>query len=176
MSNVRGLDKAAANAASVSTALDRATIETFLYREARLADENRYDEWIALWTDDAIYWVPANLDDYDPHHHLSIIYDDRDRLQDRMDRLNSGAAWAQEPRSRMRRVVSNIEVESPAANGDITVRSNFVLGELRRGRQTSYYAGQVHRLRPSPEGLKMAYKKVMLINNNEPIHNLTFIL
>jgi benzoate/toluate 1,2-dioxygenase beta subunit len=173
MSNVTGLNKPDLNAAA---ALDRAAIETFLYREARLADENRYDEWIALWTDDAIYWVPANIDDYDPHLHLSIIYDDRDRLQDRVDRLKSGAAWAQEPRSRMRRIISNIEAAVPEANGDITVHSNFVLGELRRNRQNSYYAGQVHRLRPTPEGLKLAYKKVMLINNNEPIHNMTFIV
>jgi 3-phenylpropionate/cinnamic acid dioxygenase small subunit len=151
-------------------------IEGFLYKEARLADENRYDEWAALWTDDAIYWLPANSDDYDPHQHISIIYDDRERLQDRVDRLKSGAAWAQEPRSRIRRVVSNIEIEPPADNGEVTVSSNFVLGDLRRGLQAVYFARQIHRLRPSAEGLKLAYKKVMLLNNNEPIHNLSFII
>jgi benzoate/toluate 1,2-dioxygenase beta subunit len=151
-------------------------IEAFLYKEARLADENRYDEWAALWTDDALYWLPANLDDYDPHQHISIIYDDRERLQDRVDRLKSGAAWAQEPRSRVRRVVSNIEIDPPAENGEITASSNFVLGDLRRGMQIVYFARQIHRLRPSPEGLRLAYKKVMLLNNNEPIHNLSFII
>jgi 3-phenylpropionate/cinnamic acid dioxygenase small subunit len=151
-------------------------IEAFLYKEARLADENRYDEWSALWTDDALYWIPANADDYDPHQHISIIYDDRERLQDRVDRLKSGAAWAQEPRSRIRRVVSNIEIEPPADNGEITVSSNFVLGDLRRGLQAVYFARQIHRLRPSAGGLKLAYKKVMLLNNNEPIHNLSFII
>lgn len=155
---------------------DRASIEAFLYREARLADENRYVEWLALWTDDAIYWVPALEDDYDPNHRLSIIHDDRDRLQDRIERLTSGAAWAQTPRSRMRRVISNIEIEPAASNGDITVYSNFVLGELRRGRLTNYYAGQIHRLRPGADGLRMAYKKVMLVQNTEPIHNLTFLV
>jgi len=177
MSNVSGLDKRGiAVTSGESSVVDARTIEAFLYREARLADENRYDEWIALWTDDAIYWLPANIDDYDPQHHLSIIYDDRGRLQDRIDRLKSGAAWAQEPRSRMRRLISNIEIDPPSAGGEITVHSNFVLGELRRGRQTAYFAGQTHRLRASSGGLKMAYKKVMLINNNEPIHNLTFII
>jgi 3-phenylpropionate/cinnamic acid dioxygenase small subunit len=151
-------------------------IEAFLYKEARLADENRYDEWAGLWTDDAIYWLPANSDDYDPHQHISIIYDDRERLQDRVDRLKSGAAWAQEPRSRIRRVVSNIEIEPPADSGEVTVSSNFVLGDLRRGLQAVYFARQIHRLRPSAEGLKLAYKKVMLLNNNEPIHNLSFII
>jgi 3-phenylpropionate/cinnamic acid dioxygenase small subunit len=163
-------------ASAAAAAVDPRAIEAFLYKEARLADENRYDEWAALWTDDAIYWVPANSDDYDPRQHLSIIYEDREGLQDRVDRLKSGAAWAQEPRSRMRRVISNIEIEPPEANGDIAVSSNFVLGELRRGLQAVYFARQVHRLRPSPEGFRMAYKKIVLINNNEPIHNLSFIV
>jgi benzoate/toluate 1,2-dioxygenase beta subunit len=177
MNNVTGLEKRGPNVTGdLGSALHPRTVETFLYREARLADENRYDEWIALWTEDAIYWIPANMDDYDPHHHVSIVYDGRDRLQDRIDRLKSGAAWAQEPRSRMRRLISNIEIETPSASGEITVHSNFVLGELRRGRQTSYFGGQTHRLRASPDGVKMAYKKVMLINNNEPIHNMTFII
>ena len=47
-------------------AIDRHQIETFLYREARLMDEHAYDEWLALWTDDALYWVPCNRDDSDP--------------------------------------------------------------------------------------------------------------
>ncbi|MFM9972305.1 MAG: aromatic-ring-hydroxylating dioxygenase subunit beta [Burkholderiales bacterium] len=159
-----------------NVSIDRQAIEAFLYREARFADENCYDEWLSLWTDDAIYWVPANGDDHDPRHHLSIIYDRRERLQDRVDRLKSGAAWAQEPPSRMRRLISNIEMEAPNEKGDFVVRSNFVLGEIRRGLQTAYFAAQVHHLRAVPEGLKMSYKKIMLINNNEPIHNLTFLI
>ena len=158
------------------SAPDAREVEAFLYREARLADENRYDEWTALWTEDAIYWVPSNLDDYDPREHISIIYDDRERLQDRVDRLKSGAAWSQEPRSRVRRVVSNIEIEAPDENGEIAASSNFVLGDLRRGLQTVYFARQMHRLRPTPQGLRLVYKKVMLLNSNEPIHNLSFIV
>lgn len=151
-------------------------IEQFLYREARFADENRYDDWADLWTDDAIYWIPANIDDYDPHTHISIIYDTRERLQDRIDRLKSGDAWAQEPKSRLRRLISNIETNKITEKGDFEVYSNFVLGELRRGIQTTYFAQQIHHLRQTADGLKIAFKKVMLINNNEPIHNLTFIV
>jgi 3-phenylpropionate/cinnamic acid dioxygenase small subunit len=151
-------------------------VADFLYREARFADENLYDEWLSLWTDDATYWVPANKDDYDPRFHVSMIYDRRDRLQDRVDRLKSGGAWSQDPKSRMRRLISNIEIIPPSKQDDITVHSNFVLGELRRGLQTVYFAGQLHKLRPSPDGLKMSYKKVMLINNDEAIHNLSFLV
>lgn len=91
--------------------VDRQQIENFLYREARLMDENAYDEWFALWTDDALYWVPANEDDIDPQRHVSIIYEDKMRLEDRIARLKSGAAYAQDPKSRMRRVIANIEIE-----------------------------------------------------------------
>ncbi len=159
-----------------TAAADIREVEAFLYMEARLADENRYDDWAALWTEDALYWLPANIDDYDPNFHISIIYDDRSRIQDRIDRLKSGGAWAQEPRSRMRRIVSNVELVPQAPGGDIEVESNFVLGELRRGLQTAYFARQVHRLRRVDGVLRMAYKKVMLINNNEPIHNLSFLV
>jgi benzoate/toluate 1,2-dioxygenase beta subunit len=129
-----------------------------------------------LYREDAVYWIPANLDDYDPHHHISIIYDDYERLRSRIDRLISGEAWAQEPKSRVRRLISNIENRGAAENGDIEICSNFILGELRRGRQTTYFAQQVHRLRTTSDGLRIAFKKVILINNNEPIHNMTFIV
>ena len=60
---------------------DRQAVTEFLYREARLADEARYAEWLALWTDDGVYWVPATTDPAaDPDKHLSHIYDNRGRL------------------------------------------------------------------------------------------------
>ena len=55
-------------------------VTRFIYREARLQDEHRYDEWESLWTDDGIYWVPANGDDGDPEKVMSIIYDNRSRI------------------------------------------------------------------------------------------------
>jgi 3-phenylpropionate/cinnamic acid dioxygenase small subunit len=157
-------------------AISRAAVEAFLFQEARLADENRYEEWLALWTDDAVYWVPTNIDDYDPDEHVSIIYDDRERLEIRIARLKSGGAWSQEPQSRMRRIISNIQIEPAARPDEIAVISNFALGEMRRGRETVYFAQQKHRLRSTSEGLRMAAKTVLLVRNNEPLHNLSFII
>src|SRR5947209_20464992 len=75
----------------------QAAIE-FVYREARLADEARYAEWHALWTDDAVYWVPATTDPAaDPDKHLSHIYDNRARLDTRAKRLQTGHRYSQEP-------------------------------------------------------------------------------
>jgi 3-phenylpropionate/cinnamic acid dioxygenase small subunit len=154
---------------------DRHQIENFLYREARLMDENAYDQWLALWTDDALYWVPSNADEIDPQRHVSIVYENKARLEDRIARLKSSAAHAQDPRSRMRRVVSNIEIEEGDSD-EVTVYSNFNLSEMRRGIQRTFAGRTIHKLRPDGDSFKIAYKKVLLVNNDEVIINLTFLV
>ena len=138
-------------------------------------DENAYDEWLSLWTDDALYWVPCNRDDSDPAREISAVYDDRARLQTRIDRLKSGVAFAQEPKSRMRRLISNIEIED-AGNGDLMVSSNFILVELRRSKQDVFAGRTIHRLRPEGDSFRISHKKVLLVNNDEVIENLTFLV
>ena len=154
---------------------DRLKIESFLHREARLMDENAYDEWLSLWTDDALYWVPCNRDDSDPTREISAIYDDRTRLQARIDRLKSGVAYAQDPKSRMRRLISNIEIED-ADHGELIVSSNFMLVELRRSKQDLFAGRTIHRLRPEGDSFRICHKKVLLVNNDEVIDNLTFLV
>ncbi len=113
----------------VSDADYKAAVE-FLYREARLADEARYAEWHALWTEDGVYWVPATTDStVDPEHHISHIYDNRARIDTRVKLLQTGHRYSQEPASPMRRLISNIEVELEE-DGELIVGSNFILGEL----------------------------------------------
>ena len=155
--------------------IDRPQVEQFIYHEAQLMDEHRYDEWLALWTEPALYWVPSNRDDVDPKREVSLIYDDWVRLQLRVSRLKSGFAHAQEPKSRMRRLISNIEIED-GGNGEIVAHSNFMLAELRRGKQDLFAGRSTHRLRPHNGSFKMASKKVLLVNNDEPIDNLTFLI
>ena len=138
-------------------------------------DEHRYDEWLALWSDDALYWVPTGRDEIDPKREISLIYDDRVRLQTRIARLQSGFAHAQEPKSRMRRLLSNITIEEPG-QGEIVAASNFLLVELRRGKQDLFAGRSIHRLRPCDGGFKMVSKKVLLVNNDEAIDNLTFLI
>ena len=155
--------------------MKRQQIEDFIYREARLMDEHRYDEWLALWTDDAVYWVPSNNDDLDPMQNVSIIYDDRRRISDRINRLKSGMAYAQKPPSRMRRVVSNLEVEESGSD-EVTVYSNFVLTEIRRGVHNIWSGRTVHRLRMENGDLKMGFKKVLLLENDTEIPSLVFLI
>jgi 3-phenylpropionate/cinnamic acid dioxygenase small subunit len=154
---------------------DRDLIEGFLYREARLIDENAYDEWLSLWTDDAIYSVPCNSDDADPSLQVMIVYDDRRMLEDRIMRLKSGFARSQQSFSRMRRLISNVEFSS-SSDGAYIAHSNFILAELRRSRQTIFSGHTIHTLRAAGGSFKIAAKTVLLLNDDEPIENLTFLV
>jgi benzoate/toluate 1,2-dioxygenase beta subunit len=154
----------------------RAVVE-FLYHEARLADEARYAEWLALWTDDGVYWVPATTDpDATPDTHISHVYN-RARLDTRIKLLQTGTRYSQEPASLMRRLVSNVEVA--AAGGELVVESNFILAELsvQAKHEMHWWAGRTtHRLRRVSGALRMAGKKVVLVNAAEPLPNLSFLI
>ena len=151
-------------------------VAAFLYREARLMDEHRYQEWLTLWESaDTLYWVPCNDDEIDPRRQVSIIYDDRDRLAQRVERLVSGTVLAQQPVPKMRRIVSNIEPaeESP---GILAVRSNFILATARAGRQ-ELWAGQAqHRLRVRDGTHRIISKRVLLNNSDQELPLLQFLI
>jgi 3-phenylpropionate/cinnamic acid dioxygenase small subunit len=161
-----------------SDALIRAATD-FLYTEARLADEARYAEWLALWTEDAVYWVPATTDPgAEPDRQLSHVYDNRARLETRVKLLQTGHRYSQEPPSRMRRLISNVEVTAGDGN-DVIAESNFILAELsvQARRELHWWVGRTtHRLRNVDGVLKMSHKKVVLINAVEPLPNLAFLI
>jgi 3-phenylpropionate/cinnamic acid dioxygenase small subunit len=159
---------------------DLREIEQFIYREARYADEHDYDAWEALWTDDALYWVPAGGDlaggDLaEPAGQMSVIYDNRNRITTRLNQLRTGRRYAQSPPSGLRRVVSNIEVLGHDGS-EVTVGANFVLAESReRGVQT--WAGRVtYRLRRVDGELRLAGKQVLLVNRDQPLPTLAFLI
>ena len=154
------------------------TVETFLYREAALLDSWQLAEWLALWTDDAVYWVPATTDPgADPERHLSHIYDNRARLETRIKLLQTGLRYSQVPASSMRRLISNIEI---TAEGDeVIAGANFILGELavQAKHEMNLWIGRtVHRLRRVDGALRMARKTGVLVNAAEPLPNLTFLI
>jgi 3-phenylpropionate/cinnamic acid dioxygenase small subunit len=168
----------------MSTATDQdllREVEQFIYREARLADEHDYDGWEALWTDDAIYWVPARMSgagDPDPTKHVSILYDNRSRIRTRIKQLKTGKRHAQTPQSNLRRLVTNVELmdSDPAHPDDVIVGANFLVAESRE-RGTNLWAGRYeYRLRRTEEGWQMAGKKVTLVDNDRPLYTLAFLI
>jgi 3-phenylpropionate/cinnamic acid dioxygenase small subunit len=163
----------------LSTAQDGASaavepaLAAFIFLEARLADEARYDEWEALWDDDAHYWVPLH-EGADLDKEVSYIYDNRRRLASRIAQLNTGARHAQTPPSKMRRVISNLELLG-RDDTTVTIGSNFMLFEHRYS--VTIWAGRyIHRIRTSGDSLRLVEKTVHLVNSDAPISTMAFLI
>jgi 3-phenylpropionate/cinnamic acid dioxygenase small subunit len=149
-------------------------VEQFLFLEARLQDTHAYDEWESLWTDDAIYWVPAN-GATDPETQMSIIYDNRSRIRVRINQLKTGRHHTQAPWSGLARIVSNVELVAQVGN-EIDVCANvFIFEDNLRG-ETMWAARNEYRLRMLGDDLKMVRKKVSLVNSHKPIFTLSFLV
>jgi 3-phenylpropionate/cinnamic acid dioxygenase small subunit len=150
-------------------------VEQFLYREARLADERKYNDWEALWTDDGVYWVPANGADIDPETEMSIIYDHRSRIALRVRQFYTGKRFVVEPASSLRRVVSNIELLD-SDNDDIKVASNAIIFDSATRGDSIWACSNIHTLRRVDGELKMAFKKVVLVNNDKALNTISFLI
>ena len=170
-------------ASSAAPALTRAEAEDFLYREARLLDELQLDEWLSLFTKDGLYWIP--IDDGEPEgRNLSVIRDPPLRREERVHHILHTKFPSQSPRSRTVHIVSNVEVMPGAAPGEVQLRSNQVIHEMRAGdyRQTglgelrTLVATVEHVLRAEDGRLKIALKKIKLIDRDMPLGNLTFLI
>ena len=153
---------------------DHREIERFLFHEARLMDAHRLDEWLALWDDDATYWVPCNDDDIDPLRNVSVIYDRRGQLRNRIQRIKE-TLWLKEQAPRLRRIVGNIEIESSSAE-EIVVAASFILAQLHHHRQTIWAGSTTHKLIAQGDAFRIKYKKVILLNNDEPLPNMLFLI
>src|SRR5499426_4863817 len=163
--------------ASSGVAQDRLDVrqcEDFLIHEARLLDEARFDEWLTLFTEDCWYWVPSEPGQASPHDTVSLIYDDRRLLETRVRRLASPRMYSQEPRSRTSRIVANVTIEDVEPNrAAATVRSKFTMIEFRRDTQRLFGGTMFHRLVHEGGGVRIAWKRVDLVNCDAPLDGIT---
>ncbi|WP_034483351.1 aromatic-ring-hydroxylating dioxygenase subunit beta [Actinomadura oligospora] len=157
------------------TALDRLLvqheIEQFLYHEADLLDRHEYDAWLDLFTDDVRYHMPIRLnrpagDDElpDPESALALFDDDKRFLLERVRKLRTGSAWAEEPPSRTVRLVANVLVGDPdPRSGEFAVSSRFLLSRNRLQDEDETYAGsRSDRFRRTDQGLRICDRRIML--------------
>ena len=152
-------------------------VELLLYREAALADNNQYDDWFALWTPELRYWVPCNSDALDPARHISLIYDDRDALEERLFRLGTRTAHAQRPKSRLTRLIGNVTLGADyAPDSGGSVESRFIINEIRQEAQVTWSGRARHILARVDGALRIREKHVFLLNNDATMGNLTFLV
>jgi 3-phenylpropionate/cinnamic acid dioxygenase small subunit len=156
---------AAAPGAPALSAIDRATFETFLFEEARLLDERRFRDWMALFAEDGTYWVPAVPNQESPFNQVSLFYDDRDLMKTRIERLEHPRIHIQTPPSRTAHLVGNVIIEAADdAKGEYAVGSTVIMVEYREDQQRVFAGRQVHRLRRTADGLRIVQKRVNLVN------------
>lgn len=158
--------------------------EIFLYREARLLDEGSLEEWLNLFSEDGIYWIPIAAHS-DPELEPSILYDDAKLRARRVHQIVREPRFSQKPASRTVHLISNVEVEvgNGANRNFVILRCNLVVFELRPGGQEQYGLGAQrwlagrceYHLRHENEW-RIVLKKVVLIERDLPVHNLTFIV
>lgn len=161
---------------AITDAAARDQFRRLLEREARLLDQLRYDDWLALYAPECIYWVPSTPNAGDPRREISVMFDDRRRLEDRIYRFRTGYAWSQAPASRTVRLVTNVEVFAAARDDSRMVRSNFLISEFW-GDETRVLTGWAgHRLVRDGAEWKIQAKQVNLIDCDQSIRNPSIIL
>ena len=149
----------------MANGIDRAPFEAFIVHEARLLDERRFRDWMALFADDATYWVPAVPDQKSPFDQASLFYDDRDLMKTRVDRLEHPRIHVQTPPSRTAHLVGNVVVEqADDGKGEFTVGSTLIMVEYRDDTQRVFAGRQHHRLRRDGDSFRIVQKRVDLIN------------
>jgi 3-phenylpropionate/cinnamic acid dioxygenase small subunit len=143
---------------------DRQLID-FVLREARLLDEQRFDDWLDLFTDDGHYWMPVEWGQTDPRLTTSLMYEDRLLLRIRVDRLKGKMTYSQSPRSRSHHLLQTPQVDRrDDADGSYVTWTPLHYVESRGDQQTLYAAWATHHLAVVDDALRIRLKRVDLVN------------
>ncbi len=154
----------------------RGEVEAFLFKEAALLDAWKLDEWVNLFTDDARYLVPStDLPEGDPQRDLVFINDDIIRLRARVARLSSRYAHRENPRSRTRRFISNVQVEE-AGDQQVRVCANVLVYRFRSGEGAPYVGSIDYVLRREGADFKIAFRHAVLDLENLSWHGAVSIV
>jgi len=154
---------------SFAQANDIRRIEEFLYLEASLLDERRYDEWLELFTDDAHYWIPMERAQDNPFDTVSLIYDDRLSMELRVRQFATPKRHAQAVKTWTSHVIGNVMVAGEDADGRLIVTSNCHVLEAKGEALRNLGGRCTHRLVPQDAAFKIASKRFDLVNCDAPL-------
>lgn len=138
----------------------------FVYDEARMLDDKRFDTWYELFTEDGLYWIPLVPGQQDGVNHASLMYEDRLLLKLRIERLKQPRAFSQQPESRSQHVLQRPEIEAcgAAANDGYRLRTPFIYTEARGDEQLIFTGVVRHHLVDVDGQLKIRCKRIDLLN------------
>jgi benzoate/toluate 1,2-dioxygenase beta subunit len=149
-------------------------IQRFLYHEAWLLDNRRFEEWLQLFTEDAIYWIPNLREDSDPVEDGVIIYERKAEMKARVARLLHPAAYTQEPPPRTRHLITNLIIRQ-ARDDTFCVTCNFVVYTSRGNLQAQFVGTCEYTLLRVDDQWRIQRKKIFLINNDQPVETLPIL-
>ncbi|MBC7977728.1 MAG: aromatic-ring-hydroxylating dioxygenase subunit beta [Myxococcales bacterium] len=147
----------------------RQRVEDFMVLEARLLDEWRLLEWLALMTDDVRYEVPATDVRGDYANTLGLIADDAARLRQRVDQLLGNVMWCENPRSRTRRLIANLCIQAEHAD-ELDVLANFMIHRFGNGRSDTFVGKYDYKLVRTGDQLKIRRRTVLLDHESLMAH------
>lgn len=153
------------------------TLVDFVYHEARLLDELRYEDWLALYAEDAHYWMPGEWRQTDPKLQASLMYEDMLLLKIRVERLSGARTFSQKPRSRAQHLLQTPQIdEINSAENRYRTWTSFHYAETR-GDEFNVYAGWArHELRQEAGALKIVLKRVELVNFDAPFGSIQLFI
>ncbi len=144
-------------------------IEQFLYSQSEMLDSRKWRDWIDLFTQDGLYWMPADPADEDGDGIPSIFYEDHYLMRTRMKRLDHPRAWSQSPAPRTSHLISNVQLDAAASTDkELVVRSRFHVGEIRLDKQRYFVGSYTHHLVPDSKSWKIRLQRVDILNYDAP--------
>jgi 3-phenylpropionate/cinnamic acid dioxygenase small subunit len=149
----------------------------FVLREARLLDEQRFEEWLDLFTEEGHYWMPVEWGQTDPRLTTSLMYEDKLLLKIRVDRLRGDRTYSQKPRSRSHHLLQVPQIDQRSDDEKLYVTwtpMHYV--EVRADKQTLYAAWATHHLTLVEGALKIRLKRVDLVNCDAPFGSIQLFL
>ncbi|GBH23824.1 aromatic-ring-hydroxylating dioxygenase subunit beta [Burkholderia vietnamiensis] len=142
----------------------------FVYREARLRDGRRYDEWLSMYADDARYWMPLSPDQPDTELHGALMDEDLLLLRIRIERLGGRRTFSQQPASRGHHLLQRPQVDrAEPDHGAYLLRTPFHYVETRPDEQTLFAGWYTHALAVRDDALRIRVKRVDLVNADAPL-------
>lgn len=164
------------------TEAERQSYEALILQENWLLDRRNFEQWYQLYTRECVYWVPAAHDlpanpDVDPHSHVTIAFDDRRRMGDRIVWLRTGVAYSQLPPSYTVHHASGFVRVHTDTDGEVKIRSQFILHEMRAANPIQTLTGWIGHVFKREDGkLRIDRKVVCLLDAHRAHHNLTFLI
>lgn len=160
----------------MSADITRNAVIDFIYNEARMLDEGRYDAWLALWLEDGHYWMPLDYKQGDPISTTSLLYEDHFMLRLRVERLNGARTFSQKPKSRCHHVIQRPFVdEFDLGAGRFVTNTSMHYVETRLDEQILLALTATHELALVEGALRIANKKVELLNSDAAFGNIQLL-